>query len=117
MTTHLTDAKKSQIRIALATWEGWTEIETRMGDHISGRHPNRPPTMFGEFIPNYPADLNDCHAIEVKLTDEEWEAYQSTLHKITEKCGTYWNRPTISASAEHRALALYRSLNLGELGD
>lgn len=120
MTTekHLTDTQKHTIRIALAKWAGFTNVEFYednagpgmwVGDPPKDRplHLGRP----NRHIPNYPADLNDCHAIEVKLTDEEHAAFTAWL-----LVGAKGAR-TISASAEHRSLALFRALNLGELGD
>lgn len=121
MTTHLTDAKKSQIRIALAKWIGlrtfFRKPEFCNGCGSQGwqhkancRH-----------IPNYPASLDCCHAIEVKLTDEQYKAFHNTLYILTSaddaETLTEEHRRITSASVEHRALALFRALNLGELGD
>lgn len=116
MTTHLTDTQKTQIRIALATWEGWTEINQNANGGFYGTHPKGPRGTYDD-LPNYPADLNCSHAIEVNLTDEERERYLPILWHVCEKPRVSDSRELISASAEHRALALFRALNLGELGD
>lgn len=109
MTTKLTDSQKQTIRIALAKWMGW-----KGGFNIS----MEPVNNLGRVIPNYHASLDACHEIELKLTDEQFEAYQRALWVVV-KVGNsnFPARSMLSAIAEHRSLALYRALNLGELGD
>ena len=125
MTTHLTDTQKQTIRIALARWRGWRPHTTN--EKIPGIWwPPTAPKVQGlphfdncEEPPNYPASLDACHEIEVKLTDEEHSRFRKHLENLTwvelrpsETCRNY-----VSASAEHRSLALFRALKLGELGD
>lgn len=116
MTTHLTDTQKTQIRIALAKHEGF-DVANFFTDDAGVIFTIDEWENIVE-APNYPESLEDCHAIEVKLTDEEHGRFRVFLCGMI---GTEGNaddeRNYISASAEHRSLALYRSLNLGELGD
>lgn len=120
MTTHLTDTQKQTIRIALAKFDGHTNIQW-FGRHlISDRIDPHPDITFRD-VPNYPADLNACHEIEVKLNFSQRLKFHKELQKI--ESGEFNGallvdyRECISAKAEHRSLALFRALNLGELGD
>lgn len=133
MTTHLTDTQKQTIRIALATWEGleaqeeadgsgfWCLMNTKTGRQLGYHNGLNADHAFAVLAPQYASNLNACHAIEVKLTDEQYKAFHNTLYIITSaddaETFTEESRRIVSASAEHRALALYRALNLGELGD
>lgn len=128
--TTLTDTQKTQIRIALAKWAGaktweapWSECKIMTLETNSGwRVTKARPTKFGNDIPDYPASLDACHAIELKLTDEEHKRFEAQLRHLTKTskgiiCSDKDHRDFVSASTEHRSLALFRALNLGELGD
>lgn len=118
MTTHLTDTQKQTIRIALAKWMGWTDISERFSD-ISGYAPNE---SFLKVAPNYPASLDACHEIIRKMCvgipslSEPLKVFRDELAKIK---GVAWYQSAVllSTSAEEVSLALFRALNLGELGD
>lgn len=122
MTTQLTDSQKQTIRIALAKWMGWQTVD---GDPFVWQHKDRPfILLLVEELPNYPASLDACHEIELLLTYNEYERFSCDLWNLTndgqkrqESMPIRCERRFISASAEHRSLALYFALNLGELGD
>lgn len=98
MTTKLTDSQKQTIRIALAQWMGWNPINC-------------------EDDKCWIASLDACHEIELKLTQEQYNCFMWNLTWLTKDTTPFAERNTVSAKAEHRSLALYRALNLGELGD
>lgn len=129
MTTHLTYTQKQTIRIALAKWAGFTNVEfyeDNAGPGMwVGDPPKDRPLHLGRpdrHIPNYPASLEACREIEVKLTDDEHRKFRMFLCEAVNghrgaTITTEEYRKEFSASAEHRSLALFRALNLGELGD
>lgn len=124
MTTHLTNTQKSRIRVALATFEGWkqgTPHTPRSGLWISPSNTAESPYI--ECLPNYPESLDACHQIEVKLKLEDRKEFYRKLKIIVVRSNIEINNDhelhmaCVSAPAEHRSLALFLSLNLGELGE
>lgn len=106
MTTHLTDTQKQTIRIAMGTWAGWLDIKPNRRGQLCGKCPNTAPNVYSH-LPDWTNSLDACHEVEVKLTDEEHWRFRGLLDKSTVAV-----RDVISASAEHRSLALYRALSL-----
>lgn len=104
----LTENQKQAIRIALLEFAGF-KVEY---------HPQGHPLLYN--LPNYPASLDACHAIEVKLTDIEHRKFRNWIEDIalqSSETSEEFHRESVSPRAEHRALALFRALNLGELGE
>ena len=63
--------------------EGWAFLCAPNGDRLSDSyHPACRTTMWLKFVPNYPQDLNACHAMEKCLTDEQWGKYTAHLLDI-----------------------------------
>lgn len=99
-------------RIALAKWMGWTCTNTK---YLTGLCPTDNVAKYTaiqiingevplELIPNYPSDLNACHEVEVKLTNEQHKVFSDWL-PILRKA---------SATAAQRCEALCRALGLWE---
>lgn len=112
-TLPLSDEDKTSIRVALAKWMGWTQVfRNKFGEEW--KHPTSGFVFDQGMLPNYPASLNACHEIEVKLTDEQHKAFRDQLISISldAERNRNFDRLYVSASAEHRSLALYLSLGL-----
>lgn len=101
-----------EIRIALAEWDNWCEIEVVSGDPYGiqdSRYDTSPKLLL-----DYPNCLNAVHEFEKKLLHPTWAEY---VHQLTMLVDSNADKERvvfdcITATASQRCEALLRTLNL-----
>ena len=114
-----------ELRIVLAKWAGWTEVEVYEDNQgppiLCGFEPysvtvgadgewkaDRP--KYHRHVPNYVFSLDCVATLEARLTHEQRIRYFGELAMVTLNSGFY--RPEITATAEQRCRALVAALNI-----
>lgn len=117
----------TEIRIALAEWDGWEyhEPTSETGDievYCKGSLGVRPREL-----PDYPNDLNAVHELEKKLNPQQESIYverlsaliMSEAYRMEDDANNRWLKSELSstdstyrATASQRCEALLRTLNL-----
>jgi len=78
--------------------------------YINGQHYTDGTTLKG--IPDYLNDLNACHEAEKSLNTSQYWAYVEWCHRLTKIRGVQYVADRCSATANQRAEAFLRTLNL-----
>lgn len=136
---NLTPKQIQALRIAVAEVAGWTLVNPKTVAEDAGTPywwsaakrfwpwlPDSvevlwalPPNerIFVSPIPNYPEDLNEVHIIQMRLTDDQWDAYWQDLNQVVEAvkinetyaCWQSYKR-IYGATALQRSIALLMTL-------
>jgi len=110
------DAEPDSKTVLLDIDEAWTNQVSEVVKHYTPRSHWVKDGVVKASLPDYFNDLNACHQMEKKLSDNQWVTYMDNLCAANgRQCGLPKNtcrRAVIHATAAQRAEAFGKTLNL-----